>query len=107
MTKAEAKNWAAALKDDVAGVRKVSTHVGTWMNRPGVSITLHLDSKSTGHRIVVHKWDDEATCSVRRIKGDFWRDPDNAVEYGDVPWVDFATYNIALAIHRDLRVEAA
>ena len=61
-------------------VVKVKTFRGTWLGRPGVSITHHLDKKPTGLRIDVHKWDDEAESTVRLIRGDAWRDPDNFVE---------------------------
>lgn len=83
MTKREARDMAKALAAKIDGGRQRdgTTHVGTWMDRPGVSLTVHLDSKRVGRRVVVHKWDDETTCEVRLIAGDFWR-PRNENEIG-------------------------
>lgn len=103
VSKGEAKLLAMDLQDILKG-KSNHVHVGTWMDRPGVSIEIRLTSKPLGRRIVIHKWADEVLCNVRLVEGDAWRDPDHFVEHGSVEEVDFASYNIGLVAHRDLGV---
>lgn len=72
MTKRELKTMAEEIAVYL-DARKSRVFEGTWMDRRGVSITIHFDSRDDGNRVVVHKWDNEDTCEVRRIFGSFWR----------------------------------
>lgn len=69
--KGAARAFAATLKKLVPGVKKTDVHVGTWLDRPGTSTSLHLDGRRDGLRVVVQKWDDDAIYQMRLIEGDF------------------------------------
>lgn len=88
------------------GARDTRVFVGTWLGRPGCTLDLRLTSKTDGRRVVVHKWDDEDVCNVRYITGDFWRKPDDAVEYGREDGVAFDADAIIAAATRLLGEEA-
>lgn len=94
---------AKALAQDVCeivGGRNSSAHVGTWINRGGVQLEVLLASKSDGIRIIVHKWNDEETCSVRLVKGDAWRRPDEFVQFWQIDGVTYDAQAIAEARDR-------
>ena len=97
MTKSEAKIMREEISAAIGG-KSSSAHIGTWLQRPGVALEINLTSKRNHRRIVVHKWDDEATCEVRYITGDFWRDPDNAEEFSSRHDVAFSVPAIADAV---------
>jgi len=90
MTRKEYKAFGQQVADAI-GAKSVSPHVGTWCDRAGVSIAIHMDSRTDGRRFIIHKWDNEETCSVRDIFGSFWRPRPNreGVEYGSVEDVAF------------------
>jgi len=98
-TKTELRGMAGDISGLVHG-RSAHVHIATWMDRPGVSLTIGFQSAGDGERIVVHKWDDEETCSVRFIFGSFWRPKRKreGVEYGRVDDVDFTVEAITAAI---------
>ncbi len=88
LTKKELKELGTDIAQAVEA-RSVHPFIGTWLDRPGCSVEIRLTSKSLGRRVAIHKWDNEATCEVRYVTGDFWRDPENAREFartGEVPF---------------------
>lgn len=69
MTKTEARKMAAAIAKEVGAV-KGTAHVGTWLEKPGVSIAICLDKKPAGLRYAIHNNTGENDCKVRLIEGD-------------------------------------
>lgn len=96
MTKAEAREMREEIRSALDG-KAASSHVGTWMSRPGVQLDVQLTSNRIGSRIVVQKWDDEETCDVQYNKGDFWKDPENAEVFGKTEGVTFDVPSIVAA----------
>lgn len=102
--RAAVKSEAATVSDAVAGRKVSGIHVGTWLSRPGDSYCVNFDSRALGLRAVVHRWHDTDEVEVSLVKGDFWRDPDNAASFGktELP-ADTTTDRIVTAI-RLLRI---
>lgn len=98
LTKRSLKQMGEEVAEAIGG-KSAHPFIGTWMDRPGISIDVRLQSASDGRRIIIHKWDDEETCSVRYIFGSFWRPRPNreGVEYGGVQGVEFTAGAIATA----------
>lgn len=110
MTKKQLSEMAQAIGSEV-DAKRTSVFVGTWLERPGCSLTIHFQSAEDGERIDVHKWDDEATCSVRHIFGSWFRPKPRreGVEYSRTDGVDFTPEAITAAItaiYRPQRVSA-
>lgn len=62
----------------------------TWLGQRGRQVVHHLDSRPTGHRIIVHEWLEdggqgkEREVTVRRVRGDAFRNPETFEEFSKV-----------------------
>jgi hypothetical protein len=61
--------------------KKSDTFRGTWCGRPGVQQTYYFQSNRLGNRVIVQWFDDSSEVAVWAMRGDFWRNPAEAVEY--------------------------
>lgn len=97
MTKQELKALTQEVAERVDG-KAIHVFVGTWCDRPGLSLEVRMQSKTIGKRVVVHKWDDEETCSVRYIAGTWWRpksEKEMGVEFARAEGIAFNATDIA------------
>ena len=93
----ELKTLTQEVAERVDG-KAVHVFVGTWLDRPGCSLEVRMQSKAIGRRVIVHKWDDEETCSVRYVMGTWWRpksEKEMGVEFARADGVTFNAESIA------------
>jgi hypothetical protein len=69
LTRDKAKQMAESIATEVRAV-KGSAFIGTWLNVPGISLEISLDTRSMGRRYVIHHVIGEKGCTVKLIEGD-------------------------------------